>query len=148
LIEALPAAAAAEVGKSSMRTSNGGESATISINRTELWASASTSAACGNATARSSGLTKKRSATSMTSPPSVVARRNVRIVLGVTRTARVRAWERQNSGSSISPSSSSVIAETSAVCAPASVSWRSTLLVAVFSAIRSASPLDAGSVGR
>ena len=62
-----------------------------SITRTEPCASASTKAACGNVTERSSGLRWKRSETS-TMPTRRFGSRNVRSESGVTNTARLVAW--------------------------------------------------------
>ena len=56
VIDALPTALAMSVGRSATRTSDAGTSDASSTSRTEPCASASTNAACGNVTLRSSGL--------------------------------------------------------------------------------------------
>ena len=56
VIDALPTALATSPGRSETPTSSAGTSAATSTSRTEPCASASTNAACGNVTLRSSGL--------------------------------------------------------------------------------------------
>jgi len=76
-------------------------SALTSIRRAPFCDSASTNAACGKVTARSSGVIAKRSATATYSVSSL-ASRNSRTLEGVTKMARLRPRSRQNSRSSSS----------------------------------------------
>ena len=109
-IEDLPTALAASLGRPSTFTATAGMSANTSTTRTEPWANANTKAVCGTVMLRRSGLTWKRSDTS-TKGSGRFGRRNVVVVSGVTSTARLFAWNRQNSSSSTkSPIASSIAA--------------------------------------
>jgi hypothetical protein len=81
-------------------------------------------------------------------PVRLFASLNVTLVVGVRKTARLRAWYRQNWLSSTRSSSSSSIAATSALGAPASSSCLEASPARFFSSMRSASPREEGLVGR
>ena len=96
----LPAALAASLGRPGTLTSTGGPLGSTSSSRTAFSDRASTKAVCGKVSARNSGLRWKRSETS-TCAVSRLARRKVSTRSGVLSTARLLAWKRQNSSSSI-----------------------------------------------
>ncbi len=117
-----------------MAISDGGTSLATSISRTEPCASASTTAACGNVTERSSGLRWKRSETS-TMLTSRFGSRNVRRLSGVAKAARLIASELQNPSSSRRASNCSRTPSAT----PRSSSWRTASAPRFLNSIRAAS---------